>query len=57
MKEHYKLKNDLELKIYRKNDMQLHIMEKLGLVEPKEGDSYKKAFKYSSINKRKSNFL
>ena len=32
-KEYYKLKNDLELKIYSKTDTQAQILENLGLKE------------------------
>ena len=49
-KEYYKLKNDLELKIYRKNDSTLRLLEKLGLKESTDHDNTKLAFKYSAIN-------
>ena len=54
-KEYYKLKNDLELKIYRRNDKTGQMLEKLGIRDPLDQDATKLAFKHSAINKRESN--
>ena len=56
-KEYYKLKNDLELKIYRRNDTTGQMLEKLGLRESLEQDESKLAFKHSAINKREINTI
>ena len=54
-KEYYKLKNDLELKIYRRNDKTAQMLEKLGIRESLEDDAAKLAFKHHAINKRETN--
>lgn len=54
-KEHYKLKNDLELKIYRKCDKQRLLMEKLGMIEIQERNTGKVVLKHTAINKRDTN--
>ena len=56
-KEYYKLKNDLELKIYRKNDTTSLMLEKLGIKEPIDQDDAKLAFKHSAINKKVTNHI
>ena len=56
-KEHYKLKNGLELQIYRIMDTQMQLMEKLGLRETQERDAAKLTFKHSTINKRDTNLI
>ena len=54
-KVYYKLKNELELKIYRKNDKGRLMLEKLGIREALDQDKKKPTFKHSIINKRDSN--
>jgi len=54
-KEYYKLKNDLELKIYSKTDTQNQFLEKLGLTDNPERDMSKLTFKHSTINKKEMN--
>ena len=56
-KEYYKLKNNLELKIYRKNDTAMLLMEKLGMKESQESDATKLTHKHSAINKRDTNTI
>ena len=58
-KEYYKLKNDLELKIYSKTDTQAQILETLGLKESAQQDmnNNKLTFKHSVINKKVRNSI
>lgn len=56
-KDYYKLKNDLELKIYSKTDTQAQILENLGLKESAQRDMSKLTFKHSVINKKERNSI
>lgn len=56
-KDFYKVKNELELKIYRKADTQLQMREKLGLQESQKRDDTKLTFRHTAINKRSTNTI
>lgn len=56
-KDFYRLKNELELKIYRKADSQMQMKEKLGLQESQKRDDSKLTFRHTALNKRSVNTL